>query len=77
MTGAVTRYLFGMKQIEGRATRVQKYSRLFFWYVPACGVLMAILGVAGAGWAWGPGLLIALGGIAIGAVLGVLLRNVP
>ena len=76
MTGAGNGYLWGMKQIEGRATRVQKYDRMFFWYVPAGAIFMAGLGLAAFQWNW-----LVLGmmipGAMIGMVLGVLLRDVP
>lgn len=69
-------YLWVMRQIDGKATRVQKYDRMFFWYVPVCAVVLA-----GIGWAafdWNP---LALGmmvpGAMIGAVLGILLRDTP
>ena len=76
VTGAGKGYLWGMKQIEGRATRVQKYDRMFFWYVPACAIFLAGLGLAAMDWNW-----IALGmivpGVMIGVVLGVVLKDVP
>ena len=66
-----------MKQIDGKARRVQKYDRMFFWYVPACAAFIGWLGYAGAPSAWVQVSLGVAAGVLVGGVLGVLLRDVP
>lgn len=66
-----------MKQIEGRARFWQKYSRMFFWYVPAMSIVVFLLLMPSIGWDWLTGLAFLIPGIGIGGVLGVLLRDVP
>lgn len=66
-----------MKQIEGKSRRVLKYDRMFFWYVPLLSVFPIFLGLAATNWHWGGIACAVFGGIGIGGVLGVLLRDVP
>lgn len=65
-----------MKQIDGKARRVIKYDRMFFWYVPAGATLWIVYGLYAYGWDW---LLLTFvaPGILIGIVLGVWLKDVP
>lgn len=65
------------KIIEGKARRVLKYDRMFFWYVPLGGVLLAGLAFWGYPSAWPQIGLGIFAGIGIGGVLGVLLRDIP
>lgn len=66
-----------MKQIDGKAKRVVKYDRMFFWYVPLMALFPIGLGLAASGWNWVAIGCAVFGGLAIGAVLGVLLRDTP
>lgn len=66
-----------MKQIEGRARFRQKYSRMFFWYVPLISVIGFLLMMPTIDWDWLTGIAFLIPGIGIGGVLGVLLRDVP
>lgn len=66
-----------MKQIEGKSRRVLKYDRMFFWYVPAGAAFLGWLAYAGAPQAWVQISLGLVAGVAIGIVLGVLLRDTP
>lgn len=65
-----------MKQIEGKATRVQKYDRMFFWSVPTMSAYLIYIGFGAND--WNPmSLFLLIPGIAIGVVIGVAFRNVP
>lgn len=66
-----------MKQIEGRATRVQKYDRMFFWYVPSGAIFLAVLALLGFPQAWPQIGLGLFAGLMLGIVAGVLLRDAP
>ena len=77
MTGAGNGYLWGMKQIEGRATRVQKYDRVFFWACPVGGLVWLGFAAYASDWDWGTCLVSFLAGALVAAPLAILLRNVP
>jgi CHASE2 domain-containing sensor protein len=64
-----------MKQVEGKARRVQKYDRMFYWYIPLVGIGGIGLGLALTGWNWLAATCILIGGMGIGVVLGVLFRD--
>ena len=77
MSRAGNEYLLRMKQIEGRATRVQKYDRAFFVACPVGGIVWLVFAAYASNWDWGTCLVSFLAGALVAAPLAILLRNVP
>ena len=66
-----------MKQIDGKAQRVLNYQRWFYWYAGLGGFAAIVLAAYVLEWNL-PGVLIsAFGGVCIGYVACLLLRDTP
>jgi hypothetical protein len=65
------------KTVEGRARRVQRYSPIFFWYVPLMAMIWLGIAMHYLQWDWRLALVVGLPFLAIGVVIGVRFRDVP